>query len=222
LFAPLEHFVAKGYVLITKDMRNESLSINRIERMEELKKNITNTHKIPIAVLDDFIAQWETASFPKGSILSTPDKTDNYLYFTISGIQKAYYLIDGKQSIISFTQPNHFTCAPESFLTQTASKYYFECIVDSKFYKLSYGRFIEQTSKHKEIQDFLVKSLMGLVNNITERFIKQTSFSIEEKYKDFMHNNAHLLHSVPHKDIASYLGMNPTNFSKLFNNVIID
>ncbi len=193
-----------------------------MNKMEELKRSIARTHELPTAVLEDFVAQWEIVSFPKGSVLSVPEKTDNYLYFTISGIQKAYYLVDGKQSIISFTQPNHFTCAPESFLTQTASKYYFECIVDSHFYRLSYRKFIQQTSKHKAIQDFLIKSLMGLVNNITERFMKQASFSIEEKYKDFMHGNAHLLNTVPHKDIASYLGMNPTNFSKLFNNVLID
>nr|WP_319570177.1 hypothetical protein [uncultured Draconibacterium sp.] len=190
--------------------------------MEELKRIITKTHKVPIAVLNDFVAQWENVSFSKNSILSIPDRIDKYLYFTIAGIQKAYYLVDGKQCIISFTQANHFSCAPESFLTQRPSKYYFECITDSKFYKISYDDFINQTTKHKEIQDFLIAALMGLVNNITERFMKQSSYSIEEKYKDFMKDNAHLINSIPHKDIANFLGMNPTNFSKLFNNVVIE
>lgn len=190
--------------------------------MEELKKAITNTYKIPEVVLYDFVSHWEIVSYPGGSILSIPEKTDKYLYFTISGIQKAYYLIDGNQCIISFTQPNHFTCAPESFLTQKPSRYYFECINDSKFYRLSYDNFMIQTSKYKEIQDFLIEALMGLVNNITERFIKQTSFTIEEKYKDFMQNNAQLINFIPHKDIANFLSINPTNFSKLLNTVVIE
>ena len=190
--------------------------------MEELKKIITDTHKVSITALNDFVAQWEIVSFAKKSILSIPEKKDKYLYFTISGVQKAYYLVDGKQCIISFTQDNHFTCAPESFLTQKPSRYYFECITDSKFYRISYDRFSDQTAKYKDIQDFLIEALMGLVNNITDRFIKQSTCSIEEKYKDFMRYNAHLINSIPHKDIANFLGINPTNFSKLLNKVIID
>ncbi|KIX22731.1 hypothetical protein SY27_02620 [Flavobacterium sp. 316] len=190
--------------------------------MEELKKIITDTHKVSITALNDFVAQFEIVSFSKNSILSIPEKKDKYLYFTISGVQKAYYLVDKRQCIISFTQANHFTCAPESFLTQKPSKYYFECITDSKFYRISYDNFINQTTKHKDIQDFLIEALMGLVNNITDRFIKQSTYSIEEKYKDFMRYNAHLINSIPHKDIANFLGMNPTNFSKLFNNVVIE
>lgn len=190
--------------------------------MRELKNVIRDITKIPDAVLNDFVSHWEVVSYGKGSTLSEPEKTDKYLHFTISGIQKAYYLIDGKQSIISFTQPNHFSCAPESFLTQMPSKYYFECINESEFYRISYASFSKQVDKHQEIHDFLVKALMGLVNNITERFMKQTSFTIEEKFKDFMKESGHLINAIPHKDIANYLSINPTNFSKLLNSVVIE
>ncbi|NLR91460.1 Crp/Fnr family transcriptional regulator [Flammeovirga agarivorans] len=189
--------------------------------MEELKKSIIKTYSIPEAIVDDFISYWETISIPKGTILSEPDRTDKYLYFTLSGYQKAYYVVDGKQCIISFTQPNHFTCAPESFLTNKPSKYYFECITDSVFYRLSYRDFILNTEKHQHIQRFFMEALMGLVNNITDRFIKQTSLTIEEKYKDFMNKNAQLIHHIPQKDIANFLSINPTNFSKLINKVPI-
>lgn len=109
---------------------------------------------MPLKVLQDFVAQWDLVRHPKGSILSTPGKTDRHLYFTVSGIQKAYYLHNGNPNIISFTQPNHFTCAPESFLTQKPSKYYFQCISDSEFHRITHNRFTEQVHKHKEIQEF--------------------------------------------------------------------
>lgn len=51
---------------------------------------------------------------------------------------------------------------------------------------------------------------MGLVNNITDRFLKQASYSIEEKFQDFIKSNIHLINTIPHKDIANYLNMNPT------------
>src|SRR5690606_24095175 len=47
--------------------------------------------------------------------------------------------------------------------------------------------------------------------------IELHSMTIEERYKSFCQRSSHLLQLVPHKYIASYLGIDPTNFSKLFN-----
>jgi hypothetical protein len=57
--------------------------------------------------------------------------------------------------------------------------------------------------------------LAGMIN----RHIELHSLSMEERYRTFCQRSAHLLHTVPHKYIASYLGIDPTNFSKLFNSV---
>jgi hypothetical protein len=47
------------------------------------------------------------------------------------------------------------------------------------------------------------------------------SLSIEDRYRIFTQRSAFLLQLVPHKYIASYLHIDPTNFSKLFNTVRI-
>ncbi|MEH0154441.1 Crp/Fnr family transcriptional regulator [Limibacter armeniacum] len=190
--------------------------------MEKLKEAILKHHHIEQDILDDFVQYWEVVDFSKNAIISEQGKTDNYLYFTVSGCQKAYYLNNGKESIISFTQPNHFTCAPESFLTQKPSKYYFQCIHDSSFYRISYQHFKRQVDKHVALQYFLTNSLMGLVNNITDRFIKQATYSISMKFVDFMHEHGNLINHIPQKDIANFLNINPTNFSKLINSVKVE
>lgn len=171
--------------------------------------------------LHDFISVWETVSISKGELLSVEGKTDRYLYFTETGIQKAYYLNNGTPEIVSFTKPSHFSCAPESFLTQCPSKYYFETIVESKMYRISYANFSFMVEKHKEVKQYLMNALLNLINTITERFIKQRTMPIKDRFKDFMHNDAELINTIPHKDIANYLNINPTNFSKLLNNVQI-
>jgi hypothetical protein len=57
--------------------------------------------------------------------------------------------------------------------------------------------------------------LAGMIN----RHIELHSMSIEERFKTFCQRSPHLLQLAPHKYIASYLNIDPTNFSKLFNNV---
>lgn len=190
--------------------------------MESLKNAIKNTAAIPDRILHEFASCWERIKLEKGTCLSLPNKVDKFLYFNIQGVQKAYYVNDGKINIISFTREDRFTCIPESFLTQTPSRYYLECLTDSVFYRIAYEDFISQINKHAPLQSFLINSLMNLVNNINQRFLSQACLSIEEKFKDFMRDRAHLINIVPHKDIANYLNMNPTNFSKLLNKVIIE
>jgi len=50
---------------------------------------------------------------------------------------------------------------------------------------------------------------------------RQVSTSVEERFRQFAAQSPHLFQLVPHKLLASYLGMHPTNFSKLYNAVRI-
>ena len=53
------------------------------------------------------------------------------------------------------------------------------------------------------------------------RLVELQSFSSEEKFRTLMRRSPHILQLVPHKYIANYLGIDPTNFSKLINSVKI-
>jgi len=57
--------------------------------------------------------------------------------------------------------------------------------------------------------------LIGLVH----RHYELLAFSIEERFRSFAQRSPHLINLVPHKDLASYLGINATNFSKLLARV---
>ena len=59
--------------------------------------------------------------------------------------------------------------------------------------------------------------LAGTLN----RYIEMHSLTNEEQFKAFTKRSPHLLQLIPHKNIASYLGIDHTNFSKLFNSVKI-
>jgi hypothetical protein len=44
-------------------------------------------------------------------------------------------------------------------------------------------------------------------------------FSAEEKFKTLLKRSPHLLQLIPHKYLASYVGIDPTTFSKLMGSV---
>lgn len=188
---------------------------------DELKIHLDKIHKIPDDLLVDFVNKWYHKKGERKEIITHKDSVERYLYFTIKGIQKACYIKEDKEFIVAFTYPFAFTCIPESFLTQKPSKYSFECLTKSEFLRISYSDFIGFVERHHEFETLLRKTLIGTLGGVVNRYHRILTLSIEERFRDFMKNSPQLINQIPHKEIANYLKMDPTNFSKLLNTVKI-
>jgi len=56
---------------------------------------------------------------------------------------------------------------------------------------------------------------------VLERQVELLSFSAEEKFKTLLKRSPHVLQLIPHKYLASYLGIDASTFSKLLATVRI-
>lgn len=186
---------------------------------ENLKSAIHNIHPIPEDIMDEFLASWKHKACPKKTILTEKDTVDKYLYFTTKGVQKAYYMNEGKEYIVAFNYPFNFSCIPDSFITQTPSNFYYECITHSDFFCIYRDDFFRLVNEHHEIETFLRKSLTNILIGVSNRYQRLLTCSMEERYSQFMKTSPHLINLISQKDIANYLKMDPTNFSKLINSV---
>lgn len=153
--------------------------------------------------------------------MTAPGETERYLYFVLTGIQKSYYLVKNKQHIIAFTYPPSFSGIPESFLTQTPSKYYLESITDSSFLRISFQDHQQLMEDYREIETLFRKTTELWLIGILQRYYQLMAFDINQRFKSFAQRSPHLFRLVSHKDIASYLRIDSTNFSKLFNSIKI-
>jgi CRP-like cAMP-binding protein len=188
---------------------------------DELRNSIKKIYPIQDDLVDAFLDLWQEFEAKRKEIITEADKTERYLYFVTKGSQKAYFLHDGREYIVAFSYPFAFTCIPESFLTQKPSKYYWECISDSNFLRISYSSFFDFVNTHKEFETLLWKKLLGTVNGLVNRYHRLLSLNMEERYRDLMLNSPQLLSFIPQKEIANYLKIDPTNFSNLINKIKI-
>ena len=186
-----------------------------------MKKFLSEIYEVNDDILNEYISHWSECIIPKKTIITSPQKTEKHIYFVKEGIQKSYYLNDGKEHIMFFAYNPSFSGVMESFLTQTPSKYYLETITESKLLRLSYKKHVELLKKHRELETLFRKITETFLLGIIERHHHLMAFNAETRFKHFSKRSPHLLNMIPQKDIASYLRIDPTNFSKLINRLKI-
>ncbi len=186
-----------------------------------MKEFLSAIHSVNEEILDFYISQWKEYFLPKKTIMTAPGETERYTYYVKEGIQKSYYLNNGKQHIIAFAYAPSFSGIPESFFTQTPSRYFLETITDSHFVRLSFERHQELMKEYREIETLFRKATELFLTGMIQRQHELMAFDMETRFKAFVKRSPHLLQMVAQKDLASYLRIDSTNFSKLMNSIPI-
>jgi CRP-like cAMP-binding protein len=178
-------------------------------------------HEISIEEFNLLADKLTTKHFKKGDFLILPGQVQKELYFVKSGVQMSYFEADGKTHVIAFTYAPNLCAIPESFSLQLPSKYVLACLTDSELDYITYDELMVLFNQSGGLERLFRRMTEFVLAGMINRHIELHAQSITERYKTFCQRSPHLLQLVPHKYIASYLGIDPTNFSKLFNTVKI-
>lgn len=188
--------------------------------IELLKQFVQQIYPLPVAELEHFTSGWQPITVKRKTILTAAGETERHLYFVLEGLQRAFYIGDGnKEATIVFTYPPSFSGVADSFLTQTPSLYFLETLTASRFLRISYDAVDQMAKSSPHIQQLLFKATAYALKGALQRHIELQCFTNEEKFRTLLQRSPHILNLVPHKYIASYLGMDATNFSKLLGSV---
>ena len=193
-----------------------------MEGIEQLYTFIAAVQSLKENEWQQFSGIWQPFECKRKTILTTAGETERHLYFVLDGLQRAFYVGDDqKEATIVFTYPHSFSGVADSFLTQTASNYFFETLTASKFLRTTYKQLEELMNKFTAIQQLVLKLTAFALKGVLERQIEIQSFSAEEKFRSLLKRSPHVLQIIPHKYLASYLGIDPATFSKLLGSVRI-
>ena len=184
-----------------------------------IKKFFNSIHSINDEILDQYVSRWSPYSLPRRHIMTAPGEIERYIYFVVSGIQKSYYVNNNKQHIIAFAYAPSFSGIPESFFTQKPSRYFLETITKSEFLRISYDSHEQSMSSFREIETLFRKTTENFLDGMIQRHHELMAFDVETRFRHFVKRSPHLLSMISQKDLASYLRIDPTNFSKLINSV---
>ena len=191
------------------------------EALGQLQNMVFKVHPFQQNEWNDFEKIWQPFSAKRKTILTCIGENEKYLYWVVEGVQRAFYIKenDEKDATIVFTYTGSFSGVLDSFLTQQPSKYFLETLTQSKFIRTTYSQVNELMNRHRNIETFIRKSLGFTIAGLLERQIELQCFTAEEKFKVLLKRSPHVLQMIPHKYLASYLGIDATTFSKLLGSV---
>jgi len=186
--------------------------------IESLKSFLLQFASVPEEDLNLLCSKWELTTFPRKHIMTREGQVEKYLYFVIDGIQRGYHIKDGKEYTVAFTYFPSFSGIPESLLSDSPARYFLETITSSTLLRIPYKAMLQLAESHRSIEHLLLKVCERFIVGLSERNFELLSSSMEERFEAFFKRSGHLINRIPHKYLASYLGIDPTNFSKLMNN----
>lgn len=170
--------------------------------------------------MENFVSGWQPFECKRKTILTAAGETERYLYFVLEGVQRGFYVGNDKQeATIVFTYAPSFSGLADSFLTQTPSKCFMEALTASRFLRTTYKNIEQLMDKYPNIRKMILQQTGFILKGVLERQIELQCFSAEEKFRALLKRSPHVLQLIPHKYLASYLGIDATTFSKLLGTV---
>ena len=193
-----------------------------MSNLEALQKFVQSIHPLTGEEWEAFASGWQEVHYKRKTLLTAAGEVERRLYFVLEGVQRAFYLGNDKQeATIVFTYPHSFSGVADSFLLQRPSNYFLETITASHFLETNFQQVQQLMDKFHNIERLIRKATTVALMGALERQIELSCFSAAEKFTTLLKRSPHVLNIIPHKYLASYLGIDASTFSKLLATVRI-
>ncbi len=186
---------------------------------ELLRKLVFSFGVVDDNAFNDFVAPWSEVTIKRKEIMTRQGDTEKYLYVVLDGVQRACRTHNDKEVTLVFSYTGSFSGVIDSFFLQQPSAFDLEAITASRCLRIHYNDMALLMEQHRCIERWVRLAITRVLANTLQRHIEILSFSAEEKFTSLLRRSPHVLNLVPHKYLASYIGVDPTNFSKLLGKV---
>lgn len=184
-----------------------------------LRKQVYSVYPLDDEAFIALSSVWTEISVKRKQLLTRMGETEKYLYLVLEGVQRAYYLDDSHEATLVFSYAPSFSGVIDSFFTQQPSRFYLETLTTSKLLRVHYNDLMALMHQFRTIETWVRIAITQTLAGTLQRQVELLSFSAEEKFLTLLRRSPHVLQLIPHKYLASYLGLDPTTFSKLLSTV---
>ncbi|MFC7348762.1 Crp/Fnr family transcriptional regulator [Chryseobacterium zhengzhouense] len=184
--------------------------------MDELINQINIYHHLSIKTTAALREIFSVKFFKKNEIILRSGDVARYYYFVKSGLL-GYYTIDENGNIIYklFFEENSFCASTSSIIQQSPSAFSIVALEDSEVIVYSANAFRKLVAEHHDLALFQIAYLeKNWVVKKEPLEINLKSESAKQRYIE-LYENQKLFYRLKQHQIASYLGITPTQLSRI-------
>jgi CRP-like cAMP-binding protein len=168
--------------------------------------------------------EWEKYShlfkeieIPSKTVLLNEGDVSKYGYFIKKGCLRLWFNNKGKDVTFQFFFENEGVSSIESFRSGEPSLFTIESIEPSTILKISkknFEKIFMENIDYKKYLDEIIFKRLTFYSRLFMSYIKNTP---EERYKELLKTNPHIIKRIPQHYIASYLGITSVSLSRIRN-----
>ncbi len=179
-----------------------------------IKKYIESITKVNDQFWEKLSQISQTIILEKGEKYIKEGENIKNLGFLESGLIRIYHLDEnGNEWNKAFLEQNSFLLGNVNYEEKT--EVYFEALSNCKILKVPISFFEESLTLYPELTKVYQQQIGELFKRKSEREISFLQLTAKERYLKFKENYPHLLEIIPQYHIASYLGITPTQLSRI-------
>jgi len=164
----------------------------------------------------EFIASHFTRKvFQKNELITRQGETEQFLSFIEAGIVRFFIPGDEHELTFQFCFDKQFTCAYDSFLTQTPSAYALQALTQTIVWRISYDdlqKVYAATNAGNLLGRFAAEKLFL---EKSKRALSLLQYNAKERYLQLINEQPEILQKIPLKYVASYIGITPQALSRI-------
>ncbi|MBF4466559.1 MULTISPECIES: Crp/Fnr family transcriptional regulator [Flavobacterium] len=184
--------------------------------MELILENIAKHVSLTPEEQAHFLSKLETNTYKTKTILLNAGEVCKHSYFVNSGILRSFNINDNiVEHVLSFACQGWWMSDMYSFFSQKPGQLFIEVLEDAEVVSLSkenQEQLYHDIPKLERFFRILIEN--SLVAN-QQRLMDNLSLTAEERFEKFTTKYGTLVHKVPQKQIASFIGVTPEFFSKM-------
>ena len=136
--------------------------------------------------------------------------------FVYSGLVRGFYVDqNGNEISVNFIQENRYATHYPAFITQTPSKYYFQCIEPTLLICISYKHIQDGYNMFPNLERYgrlISEEVLKMQQKRIESFLFENA---ETRYLEFVKENPDLFNRVSLSHLASFLGIERQSLTRI-------
>lgn len=156
-----------------------------------------------------------TLHFPKGSVVIEEGKIDDSIYFIRKGVWRAHIERDGEQYTLWFAVPGEAIFSSWGYSRGLPSRLTISSSSDSVALELKKSTIQKLVETAPWATNWLQGLFVDILLGTDDQLVDISRPGAEKRYLAFMKKMPEILHTVPLKEIAGFLGVTPQSLSRI-------